>query len=377
MMADRRLTPENVAYNAVSLLPDLYREGRTDSINAVISYWYNKCGISEPLLNYCILEAIRTNTFHEEIRLNEPNQYDTTGTHLSNDLYADYILSGLQWYEYGSNIRANPKHYAPDNHKDFIVSAYGRYYDFLRSLALDLCELKDLSPVESYLVHYYGYPDSNRIELLKDTIYNGSVIQQMYLQRHKSKNVIPSMNMGFLLGTWVPNGNLSTLGIHPTIGLVIGKRARKWMADLNVNLRVGEAPNYYTFLYEDSLYKTKKFLGLYMGIDGAFELLRNKQGEINLLTGIGYDALSVNYDKVVQVPIPSFNFNFGLGYRIFLPVKEHDLSVKCTYLNIKVKSNSIYYENRGGTVLTGNALTASIIYGAFTQRQNKPRRENL
>ncbi len=376
MMADRRLTPENVAYNAVSLLPDLYREGRMDTINAVVNYWYNKCGISEPLLNYAILEAIKTNTFHEEIRLNEANRYDTTGIHLSDDFYADYIISGLQWYAYGSNIRANPKQYAKDNHKDFIVSAYGRYYDFLRSLALDLCELKDLSPVESYLVHYYAYPDSNRLELLKDTIYDGSVIQAMYLQRHKKANKIPSMNMGILLGSWVPNGSLSILGTHPAIGLVIGKRARRWMADLNVNVRVGDAPNFYTFRYEDSLYKTKRFLGLYMGIDGAFEVLRDKKGEINLLTGMGYDALSINYDKVVQLPIPSFNFNFGLGYRIFIPGKEHDMSIKCTYLNIQVKYNYINYQNHGGTELTGNALTASIIYGAFTQRKDKKRNEN-
>lgn len=371
MMADRRLTPENVAYNAVSLLPDLYREGRTDTINAVISYWYDKCGVTEPLLNYAILEAIRTNTFHEEIRFNEPNKYDTVGSHWSNDFYADYIISGLQWYAYGSNIRSNPKKYAPINHTDLIVSAYARYYDFLRSLALDLCEFKDLSPVESYLVHYYAYPDSNRMELLKDTIYNGSVIQEMYGRRHKNDNKIPSRNFGAYLGSWVPNGNLKVIGVHPTLGILFGKRWGKWMTDLDMMARLGESPQYYTIKYNDSLFQTKKTIGIYMGIDGAFELMRTKQVEVDILAGMGYDAISSSEDKNIQMPMPSFNFNFGLGYRIFIPNKEYDINVKCAYLNFQLKYNLVNYNNPGGTLLSGNALTASIIYGAFGQPKNK------
>lgn len=169
-----------------------------------------------------------------------------------------------------------------------------------------------------------------------------------------------------LAGVWIPTGNLSALGNHPSIGLSIGKR-NKWNEyDVVWAFRfVHPTPQTYTFVRNDTLYNSNYYDGGYIGFDYTRYLVHVRHWDVGLLGAFGYDYFSVasgfsnsgegaHWGSLNQ---GSMDVNFGLHLKYLFGRKANNA------LGLVLKYHCINYENNGGTDLGGNALTLDISYG--------------
>ncbi len=369
LMTRRRISCFDISYNAVSLIPRLYKENKKDTLDAVVNYWRRNCGMSEPVVTFSILYSIENNTFKEQIKRNYEEISIDSSYYPYTDYYATNILSYLRWFEYGSDIMQHPRVYFTDDNDYYIIAKYGLYYDFLRSMADSLTNKPGLTPVEKFLLYYYSNPDKSRLSLLSAPAYNGSVLQEVYLKDIEYRNKISGFQLALTSGIWVPKGKLSTLGNHPYLGFTIGGRSNKLMYDVNFSFRFLDAPNNYIVTNNDTPYTTKYYMGYYIGYDIAYQFFRRNKHEFDILCGIGWDAFDAIFADAITNTYPSLNLNAGLGYKIFLSHKDDKDFEKYSYLSLQAKYNFVNYNNKGGTDLSGNSFTFGLLYG-FYKRAN-------
>ena len=61
MMTKRKLTCDDIGYNAAALIPKMYFENKPDTLDAIVNFWEKNCGMTEPATSLSILYAIRQN----------------------------------------------------------------------------------------------------------------------------------------------------------------------------------------------------------------------------------------------------------------------------------------------------------------------------
>jgi hypothetical protein len=170
---------------------------------------------------------------------------------------------------------------------------------------------------------------------------------------------------GISIGWWSPTSRLRTLGSHPSVGLLLGRRNDKNEYDLNWNLRFGyPTPKTYTFLRYDTLYSTNYYDGGYIGFEDTRYLLHRKYLDVGVTSGIAYDYFSVadgwSYHSggpdLIPLNVGSFDFNNGIRLKYFFKRKA--------YIGLTAKYHLIHYDNSGGTNLDGNAYTLDLSFGS-------------
>ena len=362
IMTKRLLDCDEIGFNAVNLIPKLYRENKIDTLEAVIGYWRRNCGMPEPLVSFSILYAIKNHNFKEELRYNKGEFTIDSSLIPDNDFYATNIISYLQWYYSGFDIRRHPKIYTSGFYKDYLVANYSNYYDFLVSMALSLCSRKDLTPAENFLVHYFAHPDPSILSQLATQPYDSTVLQAAYFKSRAKGNKISGFQIALTGGIWVPQGNLSLIGNHPYLGFTIGGRTNKLMYDINFSARFLNSPNPYHVLNNDTLVTSSYYDGIYFGMDWGYQVFRKKKHEIDILFGLAVDVFDANYGNP---NLNSLNLNAGLGYKIYLKHIEKKNMERFPYIAFQAKHNFINYNNSGGTDVTGNAFTFGVLYGLY------------
>ena len=132
------------------------------------------------------------------------------------------------------------------------------------------------------------------------------------------------------------------------------------MLDLTLIFRFIKSKNYYQVYAQDSLFRTRHFFGGYVGAEIGYELLRNKNSELDLIGGIGYDGFdAVKTDEdagIKSVSVGSLNLNGGLGSRYYYKPQGN-------YVGVQLRFNALNYSNRGGTNLSGDAFSLRLIWG--------------
>ena len=196
--------------------------------------------------------------------------------------------------------------------------------------------------------------------------------------------------MGVAAGAYIPLGNLSVLGPHPSLGFSFGWRFNKFMIDGDLSARYqNPATRNFMVNYKDTLYQTSSYMsGGYSGLNIGYELDKRDKHEWDILAGGGTDIFSsaLNHEKYT-VDFKTFNANLGLGYKLFVkhipkkeypsvPSHQYNRRIKVrperySYLAFQVKYNFLNYNNHGGTDLSGNAATISIAYGICDHRYQK------
>jgi len=175
---------------------------------------------------------------------------------------------------------------------------------------------------------------------------------------------------GFSAGAWIPTGPLSIIGSHPCFGPYLNWRNEQILIDVNCNIRVGSSPNEYFVKKDDSVYKTTYFQSVFLGLGFGYVINRNRDKEVNLIGGIGYDGMDIlsvptNKGDTLTQTTKSLNVNAGIGYRQFVHYKCVGNIIKHSYLEIQLKYNFVHYANNGGTNLGGNSIMIAMTYGAL------------
>ena len=305
-----------------------YSAYNDDSLQLIMNEWEQICGLTEPLLSFKLLYTIGNGTFSEE-------------------MYGKRMPAVL--LEYRENARG---------HED-MPNVPGDYYAYLRDVAANLQKL-DLSPVEKVIADYYESGDKDILDNMDSTSLGNTWLYKSYAAyKEKIFRTYGRFSMGVLLGAWIPDGNIQALGNHPQIGLQIGSSWEKFSLNLELALRFMNAPKNFQVYHQGFTYDTKYHTGIYLGLGTGFTYARLGSHQLDLLAGAGYDNISVlestSEDANDGKALSSININGGLAYIFHISKKQ--------YIGLVGKYNLLFYKNRGGTNLSGNAITISLIYG--------------
>jgi hypothetical protein len=158
-------------------------------------------------------------------------------------------------------------------------------------------------------------------------------------------------------GTWIPTGWNQALGVHPLLGFAGGVWHNRMLYELNMEFRFVETPRDYTVIYQGAPLSQKKYFGGYLGMHVGYGFICQPMTTVYGLVGIGYDGFDAveGDDTHDPLSINSVNFNVGSGIRHF--------NKDGGFIGIEATYDVINYNNPGGTLLNGNAVTVRLVWG--------------
>ncbi len=368
-----------VEYNSIIQSQRLHRQGKRDSLNALITFWKNHCAPNERIISLSILNSIKNNTFKESLTENEFLNPRSKTTFTDSDIYVRDIFYYLKEYRAAVAGAISDNQYSiwvdnnyslPKDYADY-YKFYKQYYSFLQEMAASLEGRRNYSPAEEFLIKFYTRPDSVAFSQLDSLKYQSSIIGKKYVASKNYHNKIHGFSSNIQMGMWLPNGPLSTLGSHPYIAYNLGGRGEVIMVDYTFGLRFGDAKNNYTVLKDGIYYNSNNYISWFTGADIGCKLFRTRKSEFDFLVGLGYEEIQTLYEPVVEdvantQSVKSFYANAGLAYKIYVRDAVIKGKHKRSYFSLQAKYNYVNYNNRGGTDLTGNAIIVGLVYGSYT-----------
>lgn len=328
-------------YNAAKIIPRLYREHKRDSIDLIIEYIDEDCGI-QSFSNLRMLLAIE-----------------------DGDSFAEFcdkkFLDQLIGNPYTAGFVCWPEPYLAMGR--FGWYATEEYETFIQNLADELSTLNDSNTVAHLICRYFAGGDYDyAIERLSSGEVEESCLKRMYddkvaqVRHDLIRN--PRLNWSLNTGMWSPLDKASALGNHLELGGAAGVRFNRIGVDLRLALRTLDAKQEYEVGFGDRTAKTDFFLGGYVGIEGAYEFLRFSSFSSEVLFGIGWDGFSAfPEDHEDDKSINSLNLSVGWTGRLYTT------ATKSYHLGLQVRYNFVKYGTNGGTDLSGNAVSVNLLFG--------------
>jgi len=332
-------------YNATLLVPRLYEEGKIDSINQILEFLDEQCGLKSAFMFARILMHVEEGTFSEEI-------YDSA------------IVYSLTYHRELIELRQ-------ENGALPWWSAYSqdpesseRYYDFLQDVADKLLPWTVKGSVERLWCMFLSNDFLGFYHELKTPAYGTSDLYEYhyrYVRYVKWDRNSRERHMGIILGYWVPSGNHDFLGNKIQLGGVLGWGAHRWQFDMPLILRVGKSKERYVVETGGIKDTTDSYFGGSLGFDGLYHVHDEGSNRVGLLAGLGYDFTQTVKDRGKEEDakkvLHSFNLNTGVRYQFFLDRMHR------WYVGITARYNILWYDNKGGTDWSGNAITLNLNVG--------------
>jgi hypothetical protein len=344
LLNKQRVSCQDVSENSQILIPEYYQRGNRDTINGIMQYWEEKCGLSEELFRLKVLLAIQADTFNEKTYSNLP--------------VLNYVLTYKDWRIY--YLKISQQAYYKN-----IVLSNANFDRFTQNLAEALSRKNKLQPIEKFYVNLYAKKDSNSfLEPLKDSALNATMLKKQYDSTLKHYLKKPKTHLSFFSGIWIPTQNLKTLGIHPILGTQMGFETRKFCFDITGEVRFLKSANPYHVEKDGVHYSTQHYFGGLLGLDAAYSLGKRNKNELLISCGAayeGFDALtqkSTSGKEETLKSIGTFNLNPGISIRRFI--------FKRSYIGLDFRYNIINYNNKNGTDISGNAFTIRLKYGVLS-----------
>ena len=336
LMTRQKFSCNHIFDNVSRLIPEFYEKGSKDTLQAIMAYWEDKCGVSEVFMRCKIIFSIDDGSF-------------------SDSLYNNNILRLLRKYQH--SIKHGGSYYYDYQRFDNFYSDH--LNEFTVRLSKTLLETKELSSVERFFLRIYANDvDQTLYQMLDLDELDETRIKELYLQEKKSGY----LHSAWMLGIWLPQGHLHILGVHPYLGYRLGRKYPRLTVDLSVGAKFVNSSNTYQVYERDMIWNTNYFLGWYAGVDAGYELFRLWNNSIDLIGGIAWDGIKTLNEKsevckneMITKNLHSLNLNIGLGYKFHFKNRR--------YLGIDVKYNFVNFKNPHGTNLGGNTYTVNLIVG--------------
>lgn len=323
----------DVFVNAMSVLPKLYREHRFDSMYTAISIWKESCGSTAEIRITEILLSMEEQRFHV---------WQLDSNFMETLRYYNTVYATQRFYTYPGN------------------TVQKQFFLFTSTWAKLLLENKTLDVNGQYLCRVLtGEIKDPEKEIRNNEIKYPDLSVLLKQQDEKERNGFRT-NYAILAGVWVPTGNLSLLGIHPSVGGQLGFRDRHNELDFTLQFRFLKSADTYTVKRDGSYYERDAYFGGYLGLDYTYYFASTTSFDAGFIAGAGYDGFDITgseyyNDYLRPLSIGSFNANGGIRMNFFLS--------KDFYLGLQGKYNWINYANPGGTNLNGDAFSFDLIIG--------------
>ena len=238
-------------------------------------------------------------------------------------------------------------------------SGNDRVYAFITKIATDSINKGRISPEEQNVLFFYAGEYTPLINSLKKHRCGDTPLQKQYNARAESLRYSDAGLVALYAGTWMPDNQLADLGIHPEIGLRLGKYYGKMNYNFSLGGRFIKSPEDYRVLKHDSVYNTHNFAGIYAALEVGRALYKGIKNELDLTVGLGYDAINIvpaDQEKGIDgVNIGSLNVNVGFGYLFYFNNKD--------FIELEARYHFLNYQNHIDNTLYGNATTLRLIFG--------------
>ena len=342
MMRKKFLHCHDISLNCQEMIPRYLALGQFDSIRIVLQYWGNRCPSNPERLVTEVLFRIGAGEFDD---------HD----------YED-LLHALLAYKFHAVEADNDHHsytYPSDDYSRY-TEILRTYREFLRNYARETKAGTKPNSLESMLCDFYDHEFTPLLEALKANAFPETYLQRSFVKERERLMDLYDRHWAGFFEYWIPRGKATTLGNHPGIGMTFGFRKKTFSVDFTGLARFGKASNAYSIYQKDSLYTTRDFSGVYAGAEAAKAFFRTRRSELAASGGIGYESITaVPADEakgIEAVDVGTFNLSAGLGYRYYY-------SEIGAYVGIQARYNVIDYFAKGGTDLSGHALTLRLFWG--------------
>jgi hypothetical protein len=340
---------EDIYLNALEVIPVLYQTQPIDSVIRAITFWEEKCNVSEASQRIKILVAIKNRSFSELL-------YDNNiSLHITEYLRVRGVSSIDSSGWFGSDVK--------------YFKLLSHFNAFTKQLATQLLPLADTTTLEYFFASLYS--DQPAVFKLLDNprFTNTLLVQQEQKFKAESKK-IPKGHFAVMTGIWLPTGKASLLGNHSYAGMQVGSKRAKNRFDLSLILRFGKSANTYQISRNGQLLDTRHYMGGYFGIDYGRELLSGRKYYLELVAGGGLDRCYVYHPKDKEdeqqkkpISIASYNLNTGFQYNVRIN--------NILYVGFMAKYNIVHYNNKGGTSLSGQAIHTGIVLGLLSDDHDR------
>jgi hypothetical protein len=168
------------------------------------------------------------------------------------------------------------------------------------------------------------------------------------------------MTMAGTMGAWIPSGDLSRLGAHPSFGFDLNAGWNRFSVGLLFDFRFAGTSDSYTFFNPNSgvLEKSNVFLNFLIGSDFRWEAVRANRISLFAVAGLGYEIFThyatSRYSRQRPAYSESFNLNAGLAGRVYFS----DERTAFVEMNIRVHQAHFSDGGLGGDTFSGIYLTA-------------------
>ena len=195
-------------------------------------------------------------------------------------------------------------------------------------------------------------------------------LAQEYNEKLQENLSLPEFNLGLSAGIWVPSGDISIIGYHPSIGINLGAKTQNTYWDAIFEFRFGNAHQDLEITVRDSLVTTRNYQGGYLGLEISHIIKRfaSASEALEIFAGGGYDIIDIVEDELdpQRQTFGSLALHVGVGYRLHFSNR--------TWLSIKPGYYFLNHKHASGSSLDGNALSLRLIFG-FSENARKS--ENL
>ncbi|MCL2683423.1 MAG: hypothetical protein FWE63_08110 [Bacteroidales bacterium] len=372
IMTRRYLSCSDIVYNVSWLMPEFYEKGNMDTLQAILDFWEKRCGMSEAVMRSKIIFSISSGSFSENLYGNFIDS--SVFVHPTDKFANNRILRLLRSYEW-SNTTFNVRRGYWDHWDDWgnDISRIQQLNGFTVNLSKKLLETKELSVIERFFLLFYSNEFKQAWQMLDSDELDGTRLKELYLQEKKTREQDVSFHNNWMVGAWIPQGNLELLGVHPFFGYRLGGKAKKLTINLSFGLKFGNSPNIYQIYKDDSIWNTNRFFGIYLGSDINRELFRFGRHGIDIIGGVAWENINTLNEKKehacgctshndndrIKHNLNSLNLNIGLGYKFYFKKQQFNQR----YIGLDVKYNFVNFKNTHGTNLDGNILTVNLILG--------------
>ncbi|MFZ1684583.1 MAG: hypothetical protein WAU88_10695 [Candidatus Zixiibacteriota bacterium] len=331
-------------YNFERQTPRLYSDNQLDSILDLVDFMKTQCGPSTDIEVTRLLVTTRKGDF-------------------ADSLIGSSTIPQMLWYRSDQEgiLRWNRMRYlfGGDEPSD---NSHENYNEF-RSLLAGSIAGDSLYPREARLLgsFYSGKFDSALIRLQSEEL-RGTAMQRAYSNFVGDvKESFPTRaNMAIMVGSWRPNDRLSLVGNHPELGFEFGAEGRRWRVDGLISYRFMSSKNRFTVDSLGHQIETDKFNDWYLGGEFGLKIFENSTLSTDVFGSLGYDGIATVAkagDKGERVVADALSFGIGVRQRIFLSREAG------WYIGGSARYNVLNYSNRGGTDLSGQAVTISVMTG--------------
>ncbi|RZL38341.1 MAG: hypothetical protein EOP00_28610 [Pedobacter sp.] len=344
---------KEAAYNCATLITQYYYKGDLDSVKLFTNYWKEKCKYAEPVSRLQALLAINADTFKESSHFN--------------------ILNNLIDYR-NNDIENKKQRKVTDEHHYDQDADYPVEFDSLTvNIARELLQRNDLTPLEKLLVDFYSNNYEDKLAQLVNDTFTNTNIQSYYLRMvHYAKRRLEG-RFSYYSGGWIPANNLSAFGNHMVFGYEMGAKIKRFSFDGELNYKFLKTQNVYYVKHLDSIWDSKSFNATYFGAKLGIDLVKSLKNNINIFCEAGIERNRVLYvvkantdviKKRLITPVYSYGIRYGFVHNNYQSI------------NIELQNAHYFYNNSGGTDLSGNAIILTLhVGGNFANDRNKRLKE--